>query len=111
MILDVKKPDEIQKKTNMLVVLWFSFVDFKTKTLNVKLPPLFVSFQSEDASNELTYSQVDFSCGAAASLNSAPHGNADNVIYSVPQVGTSSDGRNTTDASPPLYSTVTLHQP
>ncbi|XP_075953217.1 uncharacterized protein LOC142955747 isoform X2 [Anarhichas minor] len=56
----------------------------------------------EDASSKLIYSDVDFADGPAASLHSAPCGNADNVIYSVPRVE---------DTSPPLYSIVTSHQP
>ncbi|XP_031695475.1 uncharacterized protein LOC116377864, partial [Anarrhichthys ocellatus] len=56
----------------------------------------------EDASSKLLYSEVDFADGPAASLHSAPRGNADNVIYSVPRVE---------DTSPPLYSIVTSHQP
>ncbi|XP_045912808.1 uncharacterized protein LOC123975391 isoform X2 [Micropterus dolomieu] len=61
---------------------------------------------TEDNSNELNYSQVDFSNAAAASLNSSPCGKADNVLYSVPRVEASLDGRQAEDASPPLYSTV-----
>ncbi|KAI3357829.1 hypothetical protein L3Q82_016226 [Scortum barcoo] len=45
--------------------------------------------KTEDDSSKLTYSDVDFSGGPAASLNSAPRGDADNVIYSVPRVTTS----------------------
>ncbi|XP_075953219.1 uncharacterized protein LOC142955773 isoform X2 [Anarhichas minor] len=56
----------------------------------------------EDALSKLIYSDVDFADGPAASLHSAPCGNADNVIYSVPRVE---------DTSPPLYSIVTSHQP
>ncbi|XP_068582619.1 uncharacterized protein [Cebidichthys violaceus] len=56
----------------------------------------------EDASGKLIYSDVDFADGPAASLNSAPRGDADNVVYSVPRVE---------DTSPPLYSVVTSHQP
>ncbi|XP_073325749.1 uncharacterized protein [Pagrus major] len=63
--------------------------------------------KTEDDSNKLTYSEVDFSNSTAASLNSAPRGDADNVIYSVPR-GAASDGNRVEDASPPLYSTVTL---
>ncbi|XP_038577713.1 endochitinase 2-like isoform X2 [Micropterus salmoides] len=61
---------------------------------------------TEDNSNELNYSQVDFSKAAAASLNSSPCGKADNVLYSVPRVEASLDGRQAEDTSPPLYSTV-----
>ncbi|XP_051280317.1 uncharacterized protein LOC127376922 isoform X36 [Dicentrarchus labrax] len=63
--------------------------------------------QTEDDPSKLTYSEVDFSNGAAASLHSAPRGDADNVVYSVPRVAASSHAE---DASPPLYSTVSLHQ-
>ncbi|KAK9515214.1 hypothetical protein VZT92_025878 [Zoarces viviparus] len=56
----------------------------------------------EDASSKLIYSDVDFADGPAALLHSAPCGNADNVVYSVPRVE---------DPSPPLYSIVTSHQP
>ncbi|XP_036959094.1 uncharacterized protein LOC119022396 isoform X2 [Acanthopagrus latus] len=57
--------------------------------------------------NKLTYSEVDFSNRTAASLSSAPCGDADNVVYSVPR-GARSDGSHGGDASPPLYSTVTV---
>ncbi|XP_051280295.1 uncharacterized protein LOC127376922 isoform X16 [Dicentrarchus labrax] len=63
--------------------------------------------KTEDDPSKLTYSEVDFSNGAAASLHSAPRGDADNVVYSVPRVAASSHAE---DASPPLYSTVSLHQ-
>ncbi|XP_044066031.1 uncharacterized protein LOC122882582 isoform X1 [Siniperca chuatsi] len=66
--------------------------------------------KTEDDSSNLTYSQVDFSNRTAASLHSAPCGDADNTVYSVPRVEASSDGSHAEDASPPLYSTVTLHQ-
>ncbi|KAM8755179.1 uncharacterized protein AB9X84_011729 isoform 2-T2 [Acanthopagrus schlegelii] len=62
---------------------------------------------TEVDSNKLTYSEVDFSNRTAASLSSAPCGDADNVVYSVPR-GARSDGSHGGDASPPLYSTVTL---
>ncbi|KAM8755177.1 uncharacterized protein AB9X84_011727 isoform 2-T2 [Acanthopagrus schlegelii] len=63
--------------------------------------------KTEVDSNKLTYSEVDFSNRTAASLSSAPCGDADNVVYSVPR-GARSDGSHGGDASPPLYSTVTL---
>ncbi|XP_051280294.1 uncharacterized protein LOC127376922 isoform X15 [Dicentrarchus labrax] len=63
--------------------------------------------KTEDDLSKLTYSEVDFSNGAAASLHSAPRGDADNVVYSVPRVAASSHAE---DTSPPLYSTVSLHQ-
>ncbi|XP_044066037.1 uncharacterized protein LOC122882585 [Siniperca chuatsi] len=66
--------------------------------------------RTEDDSSNLTYSQVDFSNRTAASLHSAPCGDADNTVYSVPRVEASSGGSHAEDASPPLYSTVTLHQ-
>ncbi|XP_027144379.1 uncharacterized protein LOC109140235 [Larimichthys crocea] len=66
--------------------------------------------ETKDDSSKLIYSVVDFSNGAAASLNSAPRGDADNVIYSVPKVAANSDSRHVEQASPPLYSTVNLHQ-
>ncbi|XP_051280342.1 uncharacterized protein LOC127376930 isoform X1 [Dicentrarchus labrax] len=56
-------------------------------------------------SSKSTYSEVDFSNGAAAWPHSAPCG--DLVVYSVPRVAASSHAE---DASPPLYSTVSLHQ-
>ncbi|XP_042371751.1 uncharacterized protein LOC121965690 [Plectropomus leopardus] len=62
---------------------------------------------AEDESRKLTYSEVDFPDGAAALLRSAPCG--DNVVYSVPRVEASSNGSHGEDASPPLYSTVSLH--
>ncbi|CAK6980034.1 uncharacterized protein LOC128357691 [Scomber scombrus] len=61
--------------------------------------------KTEDDPNELLYTQVDFSNRTASSLNSAPSGQADNIIYSAP--------RRRTDAkvdSQPLYSTVTPRQ-
>ncbi|XP_036959088.1 flocculation protein FLO11-like isoform X2 [Acanthopagrus latus] len=63
--------------------------------------------KTEADSNKLTYSEVDFSNRTAASLSSAPCGDADNVVYSVPR-GARSDGSHGGDASPPLYSTVTV---
>ncbi|KAE8292802.1 hypothetical protein D5F01_LYC07895 [Larimichthys crocea] len=66
--------------------------------------------ETKDDSSKLIYSVVDFSNGAAASLNSAPSGDADNVIYSVPKVAANSDSRHVEQASAPLYSTVNLHQ-
>ncbi|XP_044066029.1 putative protein TPRXL isoform X3 [Siniperca chuatsi] len=66
--------------------------------------------KTEDDSSNLTSSQVDFSNHTAASLHSAPCGDADNTVYSVPRVEASSGGSHAEDASPPLYSTVTLHQ-
>ncbi|XP_044066035.1 uncharacterized protein LOC122882584 isoform X3 [Siniperca chuatsi] len=66
--------------------------------------------KTEDDSSNLTSSQVDFSNRTAASLHSAPCGDADNTVYSVPRVEASSGGSHAEDASPPLYSTVTLHQ-
>ncbi|KAL7399237.1 hypothetical protein ABVT39_021919 [Epinephelus coioides] len=44
---------------------------------------------TEDDSSKLTYSEVDFSEGV--SLHSAPCGDADNIVYSVPLVDVSSD--------------------
>ncbi|XP_051280319.1 uncharacterized protein LOC127376922 isoform X40 [Dicentrarchus labrax] len=41
--------------------------------------------QTEDDLSKLTYSEVDLSNGAAALLHSAPRGDADNVVYSVPR--------------------------
>ncbi|XP_051280303.1 uncharacterized protein LOC127376922 isoform X23 [Dicentrarchus labrax] len=41
--------------------------------------------KTEDDLSKLTYSEVDFSNGAAASPNSALCGDADNVVYSVPR--------------------------
>lgn len=46
---------------------------------------LFFSFQTEDWT-KLNYSDVDFSKSTAAPLNSAPCGDADNVVYSVPHL-------------------------
>ncbi|XP_049436377.1 uncharacterized protein LOC125891286 isoform X2 [Epinephelus fuscoguttatus] len=60
---------------------------------------------TEDDSSKLIYSEVDFSEGA--SLHSAPCGDTDKVVYSVPRVDVSSDSSHSEDASPPLYSTVT----
>ncbi|XP_041655434.1 uncharacterized protein LOC121517605 isoform X2 [Cheilinus undulatus] len=53
--------------------------------------------KTEDDSRNLTYSEVNFSHNQAASLNSAPSGGVNNVIYSEPRV------------EAPLYSTVTSH--
>ncbi|XP_031156985.1 uncharacterized protein LOC116050906 [Sander lucioperca] len=66
--------------------------------------------KTEDDRSDLTYSELDVPNGTAASLHSAPCGDADNVVYSVPRVEASSAGSHAQDASPPLYSTVTLHQ-
>ncbi|XP_039655985.1 uncharacterized protein LOC120558793 isoform X2 [Perca fluviatilis] len=66
--------------------------------------------KTEDDRSDLTYSELDLPNGTAASLHSAPCGDADNVVYSVPRVEASSAGSHAQDASPPLYSTVTLHQ-
>ncbi|XP_059206088.1 uncharacterized protein LOC131985068 [Centropristis striata] len=41
---------------------------------------------TEDDSSKLTYSTVGFRSDTAASLHSAPRGDADNVVYSVPRV-------------------------
>ncbi|XP_078025900.1 uncharacterized protein LOC144464124 isoform X1 [Epinephelus lanceolatus] len=60
---------------------------------------------TEDDSSKLTYSEVDFPEGA--SLHSAPCGDTDKVVYSVPLVDVSSDSSHSENASPPLYSTVT----
>ncbi|KAF1389962.1 hypothetical protein PFLUV_G00053130, partial [Perca fluviatilis] len=66
--------------------------------------------KTEDDWSDVTYSELDLPNGTAASLHSAPCGDADNVVYSVPRVEASSAGSHAQDASPPLYSTVTLHQ-
>ncbi|KAF1389956.1 hypothetical protein PFLUV_G00053070 [Perca fluviatilis] len=66
--------------------------------------------KTEDDWSDLTYSELDLPNGTAASLHSAPCGDADNVVYSVPRLEASSAGSHAQDASPPLYSTVTLHQ-
>ncbi|XP_039655997.1 uncharacterized protein LOC120558799 [Perca fluviatilis] len=66
--------------------------------------------KTEDDRSDLTYSELDLPNGTAASLHSAPCGDPDNVVYSVPRVEASSAGSLAQDASPPLYSTVTLHQ-
>ncbi|XP_035860505.1 uncharacterized protein LOC116050914 isoform X1 [Sander lucioperca] len=66
--------------------------------------------KTEDDRSDLTYSELDVPNDTAASLHSAPCGDADNVVYSVPRVEASSAGSHAQDASPPLYSTVTLHQ-
>ncbi|KAF1389958.1 hypothetical protein PFLUV_G00053090 [Perca fluviatilis] len=55
--------------------------------------------KTEDDRSDLTYSELH-----------VPNGTADNVVYSVPRVEASSAGSHAQDASPPLYSTVTLHQ-
>uniref|UniRef100_UPI0037E7A237 uncharacterized protein isoform X2 n=1 Tax=Semicossyphus pulcher TaxID=241346 RepID=UPI0037E7A237 len=59
---------------------------------------------TEDDPDKLDYSEVDFSVRPAASLHSAPSGEPNNVIYSAPRAHASAG-----DASPALYSTVTLH--
>ncbi|KAM6929965.1 uncharacterized protein PEZ65_009063 [Lycodopsis pacificus] len=59
----------------------------------------------EDTSSKLIYSDVDFADGPAASLHSAPCGNADDVIYSVPQTNRVSEEIREEDEesrSPPL---------
>ncbi|XP_038577717.1 uncharacterized protein LOC119905075 isoform X4 [Micropterus salmoides] len=61
---------------------------------------------TEDDSSYLPYSQVDFSNSTAASVNSAPRGDADKVVYSVPRVEASLDGSHAEDTSL-LYSTAT----
>ncbi|XP_045911759.1 uncharacterized protein LOC123974844 isoform X2 [Micropterus dolomieu] len=61
---------------------------------------------TEDDSSNLPYSQVDFSNSTAASVNSAPRGDADKVVYSVPRVEASLDGSHAEDTSL-LYSTAT----
>ncbi|KAF1389964.1 hypothetical protein PFLUV_G00053150 [Perca fluviatilis] len=66
--------------------------------------------KTEDDWSDLTYSELDLPNGTAASLHSAPCGDPDNVVYSVPRLEASSAGSHAQDASPPLYSTVTLHQ-
>ncbi|XP_039655982.1 cell wall protein DAN4-like isoform X2 [Perca fluviatilis] len=66
--------------------------------------------KTEDDWSDLTYSELDLPNGTAASLHSAPSGDPDNVVYSVPRVEASSAGSHAQDASPPLYSTVTLYQ-
>ncbi|XP_031168086.1 CMRF35-like molecule 1 [Sander lucioperca] len=66
--------------------------------------------KTEDDWSDLTYSELDVPNGTAASLHSAPCGDADNVVYSVPRVEASSASSHAQDASPPLYSTVTSHQ-
>ncbi|XP_026223437.1 uncharacterized protein LOC113167228 [Anabas testudineus] len=58
---------------------------------------------------KLIYTDVDFPDGTTNSLNSASCGSTDNVMYAgLPQEESSADHIN--DASPPLYSTVDLHQ-
>ncbi|XP_051805973.1 uncharacterized protein LOC110960721 isoform X1 [Acanthochromis polyacanthus] len=72
----------------------------------------FVSFppsKSKDDSSELDYTEVDFTNVAASSLNSAPCGDVDNVLYSRLQMNVRS-ANNTREASAPLYSTVALHR-
>ncbi|KAG8003012.1 hypothetical protein GBF38_015665, partial [Nibea albiflora] len=58
--------------------------------------------ETEDDSSKLTYSVVHLSNGAAAPLNSAPRGDADNAAYSVLQAAASSDDRHAEHASAPL---------
>ncbi|XP_041654336.1 uncharacterized protein LOC121516952 isoform X2 [Cheilinus undulatus] len=53
--------------------------------------------KTEDDSRNLAYSEINFSDNQAASLNSAPSGGVNNVIYSEPRV------------EAPLYSTVTSY--
>ncbi|XP_056279981.1 uncharacterized protein LOC130200056 [Pseudoliparis swirei] len=65
----------------------------------------------EDASNKRIYSNVDCADGPAASLTSAPCGDADTTVYSVLQVEERSYGRHAEDTSPPVYSSVSFHQP
>ncbi|TDH10137.1 hypothetical protein EPR50_G00071830 [Perca flavescens] len=64
--------------------------------------------KTEDDRSDLTYSELDLPNGTAASLHSAPCGDPDNVVYSVPRVEASSAGSHAQDSSPPLYSTVTF---
>ncbi|XP_033987835.1 uncharacterized protein LOC117483569 isoform X2 [Trematomus bernacchii] len=65
--------------------------------------------ETKDDPGNLNYSEVDFS-KSAFPLHSAPCGYTDNVLYSDPRVAQSSDVSHAEDASPPLYSTVSLHQ-
>ncbi|XP_044206864.1 uncharacterized protein LOC122982002 isoform X2 [Thunnus albacares] len=65
--------------------------------------------KTEDDSNELVYTQVDFSSGAAASPSSAHRGHADDVIYSVPHIHNEMD-TDAKEVSQPPYSNVTLSQ-
>ncbi|XP_033987663.1 polycystic kidney disease protein 1-like 3 [Trematomus bernacchii] len=55
-------------------------------------------------------SEVDSSNSGAAPLHSAPCGYTDNALYSDPRVAQISDVSHAEDASPALYSTVSLHQ-
>ncbi|XP_028437628.1 uncharacterized protein LOC114558087 isoform X2 [Perca flavescens] len=66
--------------------------------------------KTEDDRSDLTYSELDLPNGTAASLHSAPCGDPDNVVYSVPRLEARSAGSHAQDSSPPLYSTVTLDQ-
>ncbi|KAI4823570.1 hypothetical protein KUCAC02_012151 [Chaenocephalus aceratus] len=66
--------------------------------------------EAKDDEGNLHYSEVDFSKSSAAPLHSAPCGDTDNVLYSVPRVAESSDVSHAEYASLALYSTVSLHQ-
>ncbi|XP_029292050.1 uncharacterized protein LOC115011169 isoform X2 [Cottoperca gobio] len=68
------------------------------------------SQENTEDSSIVTYSEVSLSNRTATSLHSAPCGDADYIVYSVPRVGASSDVSPAEDASPPLYSTVTSHE-
>ncbi|KAK5863983.1 hypothetical protein PBY51_000962 [Eleginops maclovinus] len=59
---------------------------------------LVTAAKTEDDEGNLEYSEVDFS-NNAASLHSALSGHTDNVLYAVHRAA---------DASPPLYSTVSM---
>ncbi|XP_051800748.1 putative nuclease HARBI1 [Acanthochromis polyacanthus] len=65
--------------------------------------------QAKDDSRELDYTEVVFSNVAASSLNSAPCGDVDNVLYSTLQMNVRS-ANTIREASAPLYSTVALHR-
>ncbi|KAK1898767.1 CMRF35-like molecule 5 [Dissostichus eleginoides] len=66
--------------------------------------------KTKDDPGNLNYSEVNFSNSGAASLHSAPCGYTDNALYSDPGVAQSADVSHAEDASPSLYSTVSLHQ-
>ncbi|XP_033987664.1 uncharacterized protein LOC117483432 isoform X1 [Trematomus bernacchii] len=66
--------------------------------------------ETKDDPGNLNYSEVDSSNSGAAPLHSAPCGYTDNALYSDPRVAQSSDVSHAEDASPALYSTVSLHQ-
>ncbi|XP_033987661.1 uncharacterized protein LOC117483430 isoform X1 [Trematomus bernacchii] len=66
--------------------------------------------ETKDDPANLNYSEVDSSNSGAAPLHSAPCGYTDNALYSDPRVAQSSDVSHAEDASPALYSTVSLHQ-